>query len=310
MTRQLVEILQQNVTDGRVVGWPADEPSSYTGYMTWGDLCAGECSFAFMNTNRVVDADEVAARVTANREAWDRCGRYLDFGTLLLLVRTDDDATSSSKQFLVMDGQHRVCTMTALHAEHPDRPLTFHFKASLVGSDQEAADALAHFQHCVPSDPRTFFPTLRQNFVAGKVAAVMRGRFAALWRSRRDGGGDPPRPYLSNELVFGMLHALPADEDADTLVTRLEAANREMLGWDASKLGGATPQMMAKAGAAQCMLGFVRAGRLDLPATTASMPVTNRPVKRRREDDDQCTTVESSEPLCCGSQCPGGSSAS
>lgn len=273
----LLHCLDTNVAAGRVVRWPPqqdlqqeEDRCSYTGYMTYADLKKADLEFAFMNTNRVVDGDTVRQRVEANELEWARKGRWLDFGTVILIVRTDAPADT---HFLVMDGQHRVRTMQTLFERYPDRPITFHFRAVTADSDARAATVLSHFQDCLPNDPRTFFPTLKHNEIASAVVCTVRERFPSAWRSqsaeaRRSRQNhtsirDPPRPYLSEGLLYDIMRSGGALE-TDTVgeaCARLLRINEQLSTWTPARLG-ATEAMVRKAQG--CFLGFVRRGKLEI----------------------------------------------
>eukprot|EP00316_Scyphosphaera_apsteinii_P014016 CAMPEP_0119334664 /NCGR_PEP_ID=MMETSP1333-20130426/87777_1 /TAXON_ID=418940 /ORGANISM="Scyphosphaera apsteinii, Strain RCC1455" /LENGTH=67 /DNA_ID=CAMNT_0007345011 /DNA_START=30 /DNA_END=230 /DNA_ORIENTATION=+ len=59
--------------------------------------------------------------------------KYLDFGELTLLVL----GNTATRDFFIMDGQHRIATMERLYEKNPAVPLHFHFRVVVCSTEKE-----------------------------------------------------------------------------------------------------------------------------------------------------------------------------
>ena len=220
----IIEIMQTNLRNGTVVAdvirnGGAAAPVAFTvftGFADFSDLAASACEFHSLSSNRAINAEVVAARVTNNEEHFERHGRYCEFGQINLLIMLPDPRLC----FFIMDGQHRVSTMQELYRRHGGRrPIRFQFRAKTVRSEAEAAQELFHFQDAFPADDRAFFASSLHRAVATHVLDGLKARYPVreLWAvpslsrrrqqllQRRRVAADPDRPLLNDNLVFWLI---------------------------------------------------------------------------------------------------------
>lgn len=266
----LVTVLEKGVATGKVV--KDNHGEVYTGFGLYSDLATSRCGFTPMNSNRAINRDVVKKRVEENEEAFQRTGRYLEFGQINLII----NAHEPLHEFLVMDGQHRCETMAELHRRHPTQPLWFQFRAKVVASEPFAYQELRHFQKSYPTDERSFFRCRAEARVATAVLLKLKAAHGAAFRDmvlsdqRGRRTGDPPRPFLNDNLVFWLLQdsgllGTAGDEngssDASAAAT-LEALRRMdtiLATLPRADLGrGVTQKMHDTAGRIGCWLGLFR----------------------------------------------------
>lgn len=326
----LVEVLGRAVAAGKVVRDPLGEV--YTGFGIFSDLAASQCAFVPMNSNRAINMDVVAQRVQENIDAYERTGRYLEFGQINLIVV----APEATHDFLVMDGQHRCETMRELHRRFPARELCFQFRAKVVASEVAAFDELRHFQRAFPTDPRSFFRSRAEARAATGVLQRLKIAHAPAFREmvladrRGRSAGDPCRPYLNDSLVFwliqdaGFASGAEGGEDAPeadgvtthagTVLAELARADALLATLPLEALGkGATVRMRQMATRAGCWLGFLREGLLhwrDLQpqlAVQAALPAVPAVPPGAEAVVAECTVCLSCPPasalLPCGHRC-------
>ncbi|GBG30708.1 Hypothetical Protein FCC1311_069282 [Hondaea fermentalgiana] len=276
----LVELLERGVAEHTLVRSP--DGAVYTGFADFATLNESECLFRPMNSNRAINDDVVRERVAANERRLKESGTFYDFGQINFIINNQEP----SKTFFIMDGQHRCATMARL-LEHKE-PINFQFRVKVVNSEQEAASELEHFQNSYPSDPRSFFPTQHKTTLATQCLEIMKATFpgADLWRTvevkSRVGArtGDPNRPFLTDFIFFGLLQTsglLDKHDDAEPVLETLITVDKTMADMGARKpssLGkGVSREMVAKARALGCFLGFFRPGKLEWHDVAAQAPL-------------------------------------
>jgi len=273
----LIPILDGGVQRQTVVKDPVQP--IYTGFANFIDLARSACEFVPMNSNRAINKEVVADRVRENEENFVMDGRYLEFGQINLLVM----ATDPRLHFYVMDGQHRCETMRELTKRHPDRVLWFQFRAKVVDSEAGAFRELQHFQRSYPTDPRSFFRSRAENLAATAIVVRLKQQFPGIFREMLLSGkpgkrtSDPPRPYLNDNLVFGLLQEAgllrgaesgdnetqSAHVNAVVVLKQLMRRNATMAELPKETLGkSATDNMRAVCQRTGCWLGFFREGNL------------------------------------------------
>jgi len=250
----------------------------FTGFANYAALTNSHCQFIPMNSNRAINKEVVAVRVKENEEHFDAERRYLEFGQINLLVMSTDPL----HRFYVMDGQHRCETMKALIARHPDRPLWFQFRAKVVDSQPEAFKELQHFQRSYPTDPRSFFRSRAENLAATAIVVKLKQQFPNIFREMLLSGKpgkkstDPPRPYLNDNLVFGLLQEAmllrsaegesenqAVEVNSKNVLRQLMRRNTTLAALPRESLGkSATENMRTVAARTGCWLGFFREGNL------------------------------------------------
>lgn len=267
----LLLLLQHAVAGGNVVR--DSRGQVYTGFASYSDLANSQCKFVPMNSNRAINREVVLQRVKENVEAFERDGKYLEFGQINLLIVSHDP----SHDFLVMDGQHRCQVMYELHRRYPDRQLAFQFRAKAVPSEQAAFDELKHFQRSYPTDSRSFFRTRAEERIATAVLTQLKvshpGAFKNMVLADNHGRGtaDPVRPFLNDNLLYwllqdsGLLIGANGSMTTDlTVLAQLRHANNKLASLPLEVLGkGATERMRQTATRVDCWLGFFRDGGLQ-----------------------------------------------
>ena len=293
----LVRILDDALQAGTVVR-SESAPPVYTGFAQYASLMKSGCAFLPMNTNRAINDDVVAERVLENEENYGKCGTYLEFGQINLIVIE----SYPKMEFFIMDGQHRVKTMDVLASKYPERPIFFQFRAKVLSDQQNARFELLHFQKSYPSDPRCFLENISQNRIAAILLARMKEAFPRcvfkpISVNVRYGKriGDPDRPYLNDSLFFwllshsGLMSDAPTELHpvdriglieglADGIWNRLMEANAALAlelpianHAAAKRKFKITEAMIRKVeswfalGETACYLGFLREGKLEWP---------------------------------------------
>ena len=219
----------------------------YTGFLQWKNVLESNCRFESMSSNRAINDDVVEERVRHNLKELSRYGRFCEFGQINLLILLN----STTHNFYVMDGQHRVRVMEKLYKE-TGKDIRFQFRAKAVSDDAEAHQELLHFQNSYPSDPRSFFSTKHARQVSTSVLMRLRTEFSSneLWvrvQTSRAGKrcGDPNRPKLNDFLVFWLLQdsGLLRDDCTDAQVfqhvVKMNRLMKHLSQTDAGKLGKA-----------------------------------------------------------------------
>lgn len=217
----IVPQLEEGVRQGHLVRRVLGPKVTYVGFTFWKSVVEGNTSFQSMASNRLVNNDVVNERIAVNEASLERCGVYMDFGTVILIVVNSDPLAN----YRIMDGQHRVRTMQELFRRRPGTDLPFSLQVSVVPDEAAAHAELMHFQVHHPADPRAFFGTQKEREAADALLARARGHFnhTSLWKehsSGRFGTGraDPVRPYLSDYVFLGLL------QEAQLLDMRVDAA--------------------------------------------------------------------------------------
>ena len=213
--------LEEGVRQGHLVRRVLGPKVTYVGFTFWKSVVEGNTSFQSMASNRLVNNDVVNERIAVNEDSLERCGVYMDFGTVILIVVNSDPLAN----YRIMDGQHRVRTMQELFRRRPGTDLPFSLQVSVVPDEAAAHAELMHFQVHHPADPRAFFGTQKEREAADALLARARRHFnhTSLWKehsSGRFGTGraDPVRPYLSDYVFLGLL------QEAQLLDMRVDAA--------------------------------------------------------------------------------------
>uniref|UniRef100_A0A7S4K4B4 RING-type domain-containing protein n=1 Tax=Odontella aurita TaxID=265563 RepID=A0A7S4K4B4_9STRA len=269
----LLRILEDGVRSHALT--KSDTLPVYTGFADFSALLAGG-GFVPMNGNRAVNPFVVASRVEDNLRRL-RDGRSLaDFGQIILVV-----VENGPSEWLVMDGQHRLGTMRTLLLEH-QVDVHFQFRAELARDEAEAHEKLVLYQDQYAPDSRTFLASRAQTRVAERVLERLREEFPCreLWsaekppteRRPRPGlrSGDPDRPYLTDNILLGVLGGSGLLRDGATvegvlghfLVANDVLKERGRAG--TRSLGpGVTARMRDRAASFECYLGFLRETKLD-----------------------------------------------
>ncbi|CAE7520164.1 unnamed protein product, partial [Symbiodinium necroappetens] len=276
----------------------------YTGFLQWKNVMESKCRFESMSSNRAINDDVVDERVRHNLKELTRSGRFCEFGQINLLILLN----STTHNFYVMDGQHRVRVMEKLYKE-TGKDIRFQFRAKAVSDDAEAHQELLHFQNSYPSDPRSFFSAKHAREVSTSVLLRLRTEFPSneLWvqvQTSRAGKrcGDPNRPKLNDFLVFWFLQdsSLLRDDCTDAQVfqhvVKMNRLMKHLSQTDSSKLGkGVTQNMIRSASRWGCFLGFFREEALhwhDLNGQLGNLPAdTASEAAQSREDRDSLACV-------------------
>mmetsp|Transcript_4955 Transcript_4955/g.9855 ORF Transcript_4955/g.9855 Transcript_4955/m.9855 type:complete len:635 (-) Transcript_4955:450-2354(-) len=188
------------------------------------------CRFLPMSTNRCISQEVVAERVTQNLARLRRFGEYYDFGQIsVVAVRTpnseqyvdevhlqnnaDGSVTSISQRFArfyVLDGQHRLMTMTDLQEQKPNVPISFEISVKVVNSKQEANEALLHMQRTYRPNPKCFFLLDNEAAVAGHVLDLAKLKWPHAFISEHNQSFSSSvkrvnRPDMDDGLFFDVL---------------------------------------------------------------------------------------------------------
>jgi len=272
----LAALLEKGVDAGQTVKDPTG--TVYTGFADFHDLATSNCEFSPMNSNRAINQDVVRARTMENVLHFDKTGRYLEFGQIVLLILGQED----SREFLVMDGQHRCETMRALHRQYPNREIYFQYRAKVVQSEAQAYEELQHFQRSYPSDPRSFFRSRAAARCATAVVTKLKADHPTAVRemllSDKHGRrtGDPARPFLNDNIIFWLLTdaglldgidggAAGAPANAVDILAALSRMNNLLSTLPAAELGkSVTKNMRDTAEKLKCFLGFFRDSEVGL----------------------------------------------